>query len=106
MFLEANDADTEAALDVIGGGLAGSTVLTRKRHNVTSRDYTPGFRIELHDKDLRIVQVAARNLGLSLPATALITSLVAALKARGDGGLDHSALAKLIRELNGLGGDA
>lgn len=106
VFLEANHADIDAALNVIGGGLAGSTVLARKRQNVVTGDYSPGFRIELHDKDLRIVEVAARGLGLALPATALVTSLVAALKARGDGGLDHSALAKLARELNGVGRSA
>ncbi len=55
-----------------------------------------------HDKALGIVTDAVRDRGLSLPAAALMASLVAAFKARGDGGLDHSALYKLATELNGM----
>ncbi|WP_448058529.1 NAD-binding protein [Cellulomonas hominis] len=78
----------------------GSTVLQRKRDNVLRGDFTPGFRIALHDKDLGIINEAARDKGVVLPATALITQLVRSLKVRGDGGLDHSALYKLTAELN------
>lgn len=103
VFLRAHDADLEAALTVLGGGLAGSTVLQRKRDNVLTGDFTPGFRIALHDKDLGIINEAARDKGVVLPATALITQLVRSLKVRGDGGLDHSALYKLTAELNDMG---
>jgi len=102
VFLRAHGADLPAALDVLGGGLAGSTVLQRKRAAMLGGDFAPGFRIALHDKDLGIVSGAVREHGLALPATALMASLVAAVDARGGGGLDHSALYGLALELNGM----
>lgn len=102
VFLRAHDADLDSALTVLGGGLAGSTVLERKSRNVKEGDFQPGFRVELHNKDLGIINDAARDKGLALPATALVTQLVQALKTRGDGGLDHIALYKLAAELNQL----
>ncbi len=101
VFLRAQGVDLELALDVIGGGLAGSTVIQRKRRAFLGEDYTPGFRTELHHKDLGIVQRTAREAGVALPATALVAQLVQALVARGDGALDHSALFALATDLNG-----
>ncbi|HXP55936.1 MAG TPA: NAD-binding protein, partial [Streptosporangiaceae bacterium] len=100
-FLQAHGVDTEAALRVLGGGLAGSTVLQRKGPAMLARDFTPGFRIALHDKDLGIVTAAAREAGVVIPLGAVAAQLVASLKAQGDGGLDHSALLKLIQQLSG-----
>jgi 2-hydroxy-3-oxopropionate reductase len=101
VFLDAHDVQLNGALDVLAGGLAGSTVLTRKRGAMLSEDYAPGFRLSLHNKDLSIVEKASRGAGVSLPLTAVVTQLVRSLIARGDGELDHSALYKLARELNG-----
>jgi 2-hydroxy-3-oxopropionate reductase len=101
VFLRSQGVDLELALDVIGGGLAGSTVITRKRRNYLDGDFTPGFRLALHDKDLGIVARTAREAGLALPATALVSQLVAALVAQGHGALDHSALHLLATEMNG-----
>ncbi len=101
VFLRAQGADLESALEVIGGGLAGSTVLQRKRTAFLDGAFAPGFRLALHAKDLGIVQSSAAESGLSLPLTAAVTQLVRALVARGDGDLDHSALLKLAGELNG-----
>jgi 2-hydroxy-3-oxopropionate reductase len=100
-FLEAYGVDTGAALRVLGGGLAGSTVLQRKGPSMLARDFTPGFRIALHDKDMGIVTAAAREAGVVIPLGAVAAQLVASLKAQGDGGLDHSALLKLIQQLSG-----
>jgi 2-hydroxy-3-oxopropionate reductase len=100
LFLERSGVAVDKALQVIAGGLAGSTVLDRKAQSLMTRSFTPGFRLELHHKDLGIAQRSARDLGVALPGTALVASLVQALVARGDGGLDHSALFKLITELN------
>lgn len=100
-FLQAYGVDTEAALRVLGGGLAGSAVLQRKGPAMLARDFTPGFRIALHDKDLGIVTAAAREAGVVIPLGAVAAQLVASLKAQGDGGLDHSALLKLIQQLSG-----
>ena len=101
VFLEAHGVDTEAALKVLAGGLAGSTVLDRKGAAMLAREFTPGFRVELHDKDMGIVTAAAREAGVVIPLGAAVAQLIAALKARGDGGLDHSALLKLVAELSG-----
>jgi 2-hydroxy-3-oxopropionate reductase len=101
VFLEAHGVDTGAALRVLGGGLAGSTVLQRKGAAMLARDFTPGFRIALHDKDMGIVTAAAREAGVVIPLGALAAQLVSSLNARGDGGLDHSALLKLVEQLSG-----
>lgn len=101
VFLEAYGVDTEAALTVLGGGLAGSTVLDRKGANMLTREFAPGFRLALHHKDLGIVASAAREAGVVIPLGAVVSQLVAALVARGDGGLDHSGLLKLVTELSG-----
>jgi 2-hydroxy-3-oxopropionate reductase len=101
VFLEAYGVDTEAALRVLGGGLAGSTVLQRKGAAMLARDFKPGFRIALHDKDMGIVTAAAREAGVVIPLGAVAAQLVASLKAQGDGGLDHSALLKLVAQLSG-----
>ncbi len=101
VFLRAQGADVPAALDVLSGGLAGSTVLQRKKDAFLNGSYDPGFRLALHAKDLGIVESSAAATGVSLPLTAAVTQLVRALVARGDGGLDHSALLKLAEELNG-----
>jgi 2-hydroxy-3-oxopropionate reductase len=100
VFLERAGVDLQAALTAIAGGLAGSTVLQRKRENFLAADFRPGFRVALHDKDLGIVMETAREQTSVLPLTALVSQLMAASKARGDGDLDHSALLRLLRELN------
>lgn len=101
VFLERSGVDLRAALDVLNGGLAGSTVLTRKKDNFLNRDFGPGFRIDLHHKDLGIVTDAARAVGAPLPVGAVVTQLVASLRAQGDGGLDHSALLRSVERLAG-----
>ncbi|MBW1600625.1 2-hydroxy-3-oxopropionate reductase [Streptomyces sp. JJ66] len=101
VFLEKSGVDLEAALEVLNGGLAGSTVLSRKKDNFISRDFKPGFRIDLHHKDMGIVTDAARSVGASLPVGAVVAQLVASLRAQGDGGLDHSALLRAVERLSG-----
>ena len=101
VFLEAYGVDTKAALEVLGGGLAGSTVLDRKGAGMLARRFEPGFRLTLHHKDLGIVQSAAREAGVAIPLGAVVSQLVGAMVARGDGGLDHSGLLKLVLELSG-----
>ncbi len=104
VFLEAYGVDMEAALEVLGGGLAGSTVLARKGASMLAGEFNPGFRLQLHHKDLGIVQSAAREAGVVIPLGAVVSQLVAAMVARDDGGLDHSGLLKLVRELSGRPG--
>ncbi|GAA1751167.1 MULTISPECIES: 2-hydroxy-3-oxopropionate reductase [Streptomonospora] len=99
VFLEAHGVETEAGLRVLNGGLAGSTVLTRKGEAMRHRRFEPGFRIALHDKDMGIVTAAAREAGVPIPMGALVAQFIGALKAQGHGGLDHSALLKLVDQL-------
>jgi len=101
VFLEAYGVDTDAALTVLGGGLAGSKVLDQKGQKMLDRDFAPGFRLALHNKDLGIVTAAARQAGITVPLGAAVAQLVTSLVARGDGGLDHSGLFKLTAELSG-----
>ncbi|MDA8067679.1 MAG: 2-hydroxy-3-oxopropionate reductase [Actinomycetota bacterium] len=103
VFLEAYGVDATAALEVIGGGLAGSRVLELKRENMLSRSFAPGFRIELHHKDMGIVTAAARAAGVVLPVGALVGQLMASARACGDGELDHSALLRGVERLAGRG---
>ncbi|SFS73650.1 2-hydroxy-3-oxopropionate reductase [Saccharopolyspora flava] len=101
VFVESYGVDVEAALEVLGGGLAGSAVLNQKRSNMLNRSFDPGFRIDLHHKDLGIVTAAAREAGVVVPVGSLLAQLMAAARAQGDGGLDHSALLRGVERLSG-----
>jgi 2-hydroxy-3-oxopropionate reductase len=101
VFLEKSGVDLTAALDVLAGGLAGSAVLDRKKAGVLARDFTPGFKLELHHKDMGIVTDAARTVGATLPVGATAAQLIASAVARGDGPLDHSALLRGVELLSG-----
>jgi 2-hydroxy-3-oxopropionate reductase len=105
VFLEAFGVDMPAALTVLGGGLAGSKVIEQKRENMLSRSFEPGFRVELHHKDLGIVTSAAREAGVVVPLAAVVAQLMASLRASGDGGLDHSALLRGVLRLSGRNPD-
>ena len=104
VFLEAYGVDTDAALKVLGGGLAGSKVLDQKGRKMLERNFDPGFRLQLHHKDMGIVTSAAREAGVAVPLGAVVAQLVAATVNKGDGGLDHSGLFKLVEELSGRSG--
>ena len=101
VFLRAHGVDLDAALEVLGGGLAGSAVLTQKRQNMRDGAFEPGFRVALHHKDLGIVTAASREAGVILPVGALVAQLMASAVAVGDGGLDHSALLRGVERLSG-----
>jgi 2-hydroxy-3-oxopropionate reductase len=101
IFLEAYGVDTKAAVEVLGGGLAGSAVLNQKAQKMLDRSFEPGFRIELHHKDLGIVTAAAREAGVITPLGAVVAQLMASARANGDGGLDHSALFRGVERLSG-----
>jgi 2-hydroxy-3-oxopropionate reductase len=77
-------------------------VLEQKRRNMLDRSFAPGFRIDLHHKDLGIVTAAARESGAVVPLGSLLAQLMASARANGDGGLDHSALLRGVERLSGL----
>lgn len=101
VFLEAYGVDTDAAVRVLGGGLAGSAVLDQKARKMLDRGFDPGFRIELHHKDLGIVTAAAREAGVVTPLGGVVAQLMASARANGDGALDHSALLRGVERLSG-----
>lgn len=101
VFLEAYGVDVSAALDVLGGGLARSAIMEHKAELMRRRSFTPGFRLDLHHKDLGIVTTAAREAGVVIPVAAAAAQLIAAARANGDGDLDHSALFRTIARLSG-----
>jgi len=101
VFLEAHGVDLEAAVEVLAGGLAGNAIFQRKAASMLTRDYTPGFRIDLHHKDMGIVTSAAREAGVAIPLGAHVAQLVGSLRAQGHGDLDHSALLLQVEQLSG-----
>ncbi|MEU4670097.1 2-hydroxy-3-oxopropionate reductase [Amycolatopsis sp. NPDC023774] len=101
VLLEASGVDAGTGLDVLAGGLAGSRILELKRKSMVARQFQPGFRIDLHHKDMGIALAAARQADVALPLTGLVAQLVAAGRAMGHGSLDHSALLKVVEELSG-----
>ncbi|HEY1916560.1 MAG TPA: 2-hydroxy-3-oxopropionate reductase [Streptosporangiaceae bacterium] len=101
VFLEAYGVDTTAAVKVLSGGLAGNAILQRKASGMLARDFQPGFKIALHDKDMGIVTAAAREAAVAIPLGAVVAQLVGAMKAQGHGQLDHTVLLKQVEQLSG-----
>ena len=94
--------DRELTLTALAGGLAGSKCLDQKKPNYLADTYNPGFKIDLHYKDLGLIMESARALGVPLPATAAVQELFSALRVKGRGGLDHSGVITLLEDLAGL----
>lgn len=101
VFLAAHGVDQSRAVEVLAGGLAGSAVLDRKAPAMLARNFDPGFRVDLHHKDLGIVTAAAREAGVAIPVGALVATLMGSLRAQGHGDLDHAALLLQVEQLSG-----
>ncbi len=91
--------DPEVVFNAVKGGLAGSAVLNAKAPMVITRNFRPGFRIRLHQKDLRNALLAAEGMKVSLPFTSLAQQALIALMNQGRGDLDHSAIATFIEDM-------
>lgn len=91
--------DAEVVFNAVKGGLAGSTVLNAKAPMVIARNFKPGFRIRLHQKDLRNALLTAESVKVALPLTSLVQQMLIALMNHGKGDLDHSAIATFIEEM-------
>jgi 2-hydroxy-3-oxopropionate reductase len=94
--------DIELTLKALGGGLAGSRCLEQKTPNYLAHTFNPGFKVDLHYKDLGLIMEASRALGVPLPTTAVVQELFNALRQKGRGGLDHSGVITLLEELAGV----
>jgi 2-hydroxy-3-oxopropionate reductase len=91
--------DPDVVFQAVKGGLAGSTVLNAKAPMVIERNFKPGFRIRLHQKDLRNALLAAESMKTPLPLTSLVQQMLMSLMNSGGGDLDHSAIVKFIEDL-------
>jgi len=81
------------------GGFAQSRILDVHGQRMLARNFTPGFKVRLHQKDLAIALAAGKALGVPLPATAVVQEALTALRALDRGELDHAALVTLIEDL-------
>ena len=91
--------DPEKIVEVLSGGLASSRVLEMKGPSMIAHNFQPGFRIDLHRKDLSIALETARSSAVPAPVSAVVSQLFEALAAAGRGDLDHSALITIYEEL-------
>ena len=91
--------DPELVFNAIKGGLAGSTVMNAKTPLMLDRKFAPGFRINLHIKDLNNALETAHDVGVPLPLTAGVMEILQSLKIDGAGGDDHSAIVKYYEKL-------
>ena len=82
------------------GGLAQSRILEGHGERMIKRTFDPGFRIELHQKDLNLALQGAKELGVSLPNTATTQELFNSCSANGDSGLDHSGLVTALERMS------
>ena len=86
----------EVVFNAVKGGLAGSAVLNAKAPMLIARNFRPGFRINLHQKDLRNALKTAEANNVCLPLTAQVQQMISSLIADGKGDLDHSAIATFV----------
>ena len=96
--------DMQKVTEAISGGAAGSWVLSNRAMNMVNNTYPLGFRVRLHHKDLRIALEAARDMGITLPISALVDQIENGIIGRGYGDEDMSAMARTLREMAGLDG--
>ncbi len=94
--------DPQKMIRALAGGLAGSKCLDQKSEKILTGDFAPGFKIDLHFKDLNLIHEAARSVGVPIPTAAFVEQLFAALRIRGRGGLDHSGVITLFEDLAGV----
>lgn len=94
--------DPELVYQAIRGGLAGSTVLDAKAPMMMDRNFQPGFRIELHIKDLNNALNAAHTVNAALPLTAEIMEIMQAMKADGLEKEDHSSVVKYYEKISNV----
>lgn len=94
--------DPEIVFNAVKGGLAGSTVLNAKAPMVIAGNFQPGFRINLHQKDLRNALLAAESMNMKLPFTTLAQEILTTLVNEGKGNLDHSAIVTVLEKNAGV----
>jgi 2-hydroxy-3-oxopropionate reductase len=99
LFASKAGADPAKVREALMGGFAGSRILEVHAQRMLSHNFTPGFKLELHHKDMAIALDGAKRLQMSLPHTALCQEMFNASLAAGDGALDDSAILKVLEVL-------
>ena len=102
-FARKNDVDAAKVREALMGGFAGSKILEVHGKRMLDNDFKPGFKVKLHQKDLRIVIEDAHKLGIGLPGAALVAQHLNALMGSGDGELDSAAIVKVVERMSGMG---
>lgn len=99
-FARKNGVDAAKVRAALMGGFAGSKILEVHGQRMLDNTFKPGFKVKLHQKDMRIVMEDAGKLGLGLPAAALVTQHLNALMGAGDSELDSAAIIKAVERLS------
>lgn len=102
LLATAGGLDLNTTIAAVSGGAAGSWMLANRGPQVAVRDWTPGFTIDLQQKDVRLILEAADELAVPLPATSLVFQMYRALQRRGLGGDGNHALVKALEAMAGL----
>jgi len=102
LLAEAGGLDISTTINAVKDGAAGSWMLSNRGPQIAVRDWTPGFTVDLQQKDLRLVLEAADELAVPLPGTGLVFQLYRALQRRGHGDDGNHALIRALEELAGL----
>lgn len=102
MLAQRAGADPEKVFEGIRGGLAGSTVMNAKAPMILAHNFKPGFRIDLHIKDLNNAMETGVQFGAPLPLTTVVQNMLKGLTADGFGNDDHSAIARYYEKLTGV----
>ena len=101
-FARSNGVDAAKVRAALMGGFAASKILEVHGKRMLDREFKPGFKVKLHQKDLRIVMETAHQLGLALPGAALVAQHLNALMRSGDGELDSAAIVKVVERTSGI----
>ena len=102
VFAQAGGLDLEKTLAAVSDGAAGSWMLTMRGPQILERDWSPGFTIDLQQKDVRLALVAADELGVPVPITSMAFHYYRSLQAQGLGGDGNHALIKAMERLAGI----
>ena len=102
VFAQKSGADLEKAIDAIKGGAADSWQLANLGPRITKRDFSPGFMVDLVQKDLRLVMEVAAEMKLPLPVTSFVNQLYYSLQGSGEGGSGTQVLVKALERLAGV----
>ena len=99
VFGARSGVDPRKMVKALSGGLAGSRCLEQKAEKILTGDFTPGFKIDLHAKDLTLIHEAAHSLGVPIPTTSIVQQFFTSLQQRNRGNYDHSGLITFFEDL-------